>query len=125
MNSVIHLSPREALVHLQKNAAVLDIRPEYETSYRVLVVPKVFYVPYNSYREKLDMIPKDILLIVADSVGNRSTEVALYLLEQGYTQVACLAGGVVAWDHDGLPLSKDKAYEMVGGCACRLHTQKD
>jgi rhodanese-related sulfurtransferase len=124
MNSIISLSPREAFVQLQDKAVVLDIRPEYETSYRVLDVPKVFFVPFNSYRDNLDMIPKDTLLIVADSVGNRSPEVARYLIAQGYTQVVCLAGGVVAWDHDGLPLAKDKDYEMVGGCACRLHSQK-
>lgn len=123
MDSLIHLSPREAFECLQGNAAVLDIRPEYEISYRVLDVPKVFFLQYNSYRDNLDKIPKDIFLIVADSVGNRSTEVARHLLEQGYHQVACLAGGIVAWDHDGLPLTKNVDFEMVGGCACRLHPQ--
>lgn len=124
MSSIISLSPGEAFVQLKDNAAILDIRPEYETNYRVFDVPKVFFVPYDSYCDNLDMIPKDIFLIVADSVGNRSTEVARYLFEQGYTKIACLAGGVAAWDRAGLPLAKDTDYEMVGGCACRLHTKK-
>jgi len=122
--TLISLSPREAFAYLQDNAAIVDIRPEYETSYRVFDVPKVFYLPGDLYRDKFQLLPKDILLIVADSSGNRSKEVAYYLIEQGYTKVACLAGGVIEWDRDGLPLSKNVDYEMVGGCACRLHPQK-
>ncbi|HYE84446.1 MAG TPA: rhodanese-like domain-containing protein [Clostridia bacterium] len=125
MDSIIHLSPREAFEYLKNDTAILDIRPEYETSYRVLDVPNAFFLPYNSYQDNLDKIPKDIRLVVVDSVGNRSTEVARYLIEQGYPQVVCLAGGIVAWDHVGLPIKKDVGYEMVGGCACRLHPQKD
>lgn len=124
MGSIIHLSPREAFEYLKTDAAILDIRPEYETSYRVFDVPKVFFIPYSSYHDNLNILPKNIRLIVADNVGIQSTEVARYLLEQGYTQVACLAGGIVAWDHAGMPLTKDRDYEMVGGCACRLHPQK-
>ena len=119
----VPLSPQEAFAHLQNNAALLDIRPEYETDFRVFDVPNVFYLPYRSYRDKFDLIPKNIPLIIADSVGNKSTVVARYLLEKGYLQVAYLAGGVVAWDRDGLPLTKDKNYAMVGGCACRLKPQ--
>lgn len=122
---LVSLSTREAYELLNNNDAVLvDIRPEYETDFRVFDVPRIYYLPFDTYQEKLDAIPKDIILIVADSVGNRSIEVARYMLEQGYSKVACLAGGVVAWDRAGLPLSRDKDYEMVGGCACRLKPQK-
>lgn len=119
------LSPREAFELLKENSAVLvDIRPEYETDFRVFDVPQIYYLPFDMYQEKLNAIPKEVFLIIADSVGNRSSEVARYMLRQGYSKVACLAGGVVAWDRAGLPLSKDKDYEMVGGCACRLKPQK-
>ena len=131
MNSVIHqqnqsggsptpLSPREAFTRLQGDVAILDIRPEYETDFRVFDVPNIFYLPYRTYRDQFHLIPKDIPLIVADSVGNKSMEVARYLSEHGYPSVSFLAGGMVAWDRDGLPLAKDKNYAMVGGCACRL-----
>jgi rhodanese-related sulfurtransferase len=122
---VISLSTREAYELLNNNDAVLlDIRPEYETDFRVFDVPQIYYLPFDTYHEKLNAIPKEVFLIIADSVGNRSVEVARYMLGQGYSKVACLAGGIVAWDRAGLPLSKDKDYEMVGGCACRLKPQK-
>jgi rhodanese-related sulfurtransferase len=120
----IPLSPREAFEYMQADAVIIDIRPEYETSFRVFDVPKVYYLPYNSFRDEFQIIPRDTLLIVADSVGNKSAEAARYLIEQGYPQVAYLAGGVVEWDRAGLPLSKDIDYEMIGGCACKLHPQK-
>ena len=122
---MVSLSPREAFEFLKdSNAILVDIRPEYETNYRVFDVPKVFYLPYDSYREYYQAVSKDTFLIVADSAGTRSSEVARYLVENGYLQVACLAGGVIAWDRAGLPLSKDVDYEMNGGCACKLKSKK-
>lgn len=122
--SKLSLSPREAFEYLQNGAAILDIRPEYETSFRIFDVSKVYYLPYNLYRDELSLIPKDVPLIIADSVGTKCIEAANYLMEHGYTQIACLAGGIVEWDRTGLPLSRDVDYEMVGGCACRLQPQK-
>lgn len=119
----IPLSPREAFKYLQENAAILDIRPEYEICYRTFDVPQVIYLSYNSYRDNYHIIPKDMPIIVADIVGIRCAEVARFLMTQGYGQVAYIAGGIVEWDHDGLPLLKDIDYELVGGCACRLHPQ--
>lgn len=120
----VSLSPREAFEYLQGNAAILDIRPEYETSFRVFDITKVFYLPFSLYRDELTLIPNDVPLIIADSVGTKSTEVAHYLMEHDYTQISCLAGGIVEWDRAGLPLKKDVDYEMMGGCACRLQPQK-
>lgn len=118
------LSPREAFEYLQDNAAILDIRPEYETNFRIFDVPKVFYLNYDSYRENFNSIPRDLPLIIADSVGMQSVEVAKFLISQGYLYIACLAGGVIAWDHMGLPLKKDMGYSMDGSCGCRLQIQK-
>lgn len=121
---IVSISPREAYEYLQENAVLVDIRPEYEICLRVFDVPKVIYLPYNIYKDKYSIIPKDIFLIVSDSVGNQSAIVVQFLIDQGYSSVASLTGGVVAWDRSGLPLLKDVEYEMIGGCACRLHPQK-
>lgn len=123
--ALLSLSPREALERLQENAAIVDIRPEYEISFRSFDVPKVLYIPYELFYENTCMIPKNMMVIVADSVGNKSSEAAKHLISQGYSQVACLSGGMVAWDRAGMPLSKDEEYAMSGGCACRLRPQKD
>lgn len=118
------ISSREAYEKLKSNAILLDIRPEYETNLRVFDVNNVVYLPYSTVGEMPCEIPKDSLLIIADSVGNQSPIVARYLREQGFSHVVSLAGGIVDWDRAGLPLKKDVDYEMIGGCACRLHPQK-
>ena len=120
----LSLSPREAFEYLQNHSAILDIRPEYEICFRVFDIPRVFYLDYHLYRDNLSLIPRDIPLIIADSVGNQSKEVANYLISQGFLQTAYMAGGIVEWDRAGLPLKKDVDYEMIGGCACRLQPQK-
>ena len=98
----------------------MDIRPEYETNYRVFDVHNVYWLPYSAYKEKFHEIPKEKPLIIADNVGLKGPEVARFLHDQGYPRVAYLGGGVVAWDHSGLPLRKDLGYELKGGCACKL-----
>lgn len=125
MNHLKGISPREAFALLHHGGAiVVDIRPEYETSYRVFDIPQVYLLAFDNYKEKFSEIPKDKLLIVVDNVGLKSPEVAAFFLEQGYSQVSYLIGGVVAWDRDGYPLKKNQEYELQGGCACRLKPKK-
>ncbi|HYF82930.1 MAG TPA: rhodanese-like domain-containing protein [Clostridia bacterium] len=121
---IVSFTPREVFEYINAGAIIVDIRPAYETDLRVFDVPRVIYLSGDSNNEIIDNLPRNNLLIVADSVGNQSKEFALSLVEHGYSEVACLAGGVVAWDHAGLPLAKDLDYEMIGGCACRLQPQK-
>ena len=37
--------------------------------------------------------------------------------------MAYLSGGMVEWERAGLPIAKDVDYEMIGGCACRIHAR--
>ena len=114
------LSPREALEHLLKGAALLDIREPYETNYRVLDVPKAIHIPNNALMDRYAEIPRDAPLVVLDNVGVRSKEVARFLLEKGIVDVAWIVGGVVDWVREGLPLRVDPNYELVGQCSCKL-----
>lgn len=122
---MVPLTPREAFECLQGGAAILDIRPEYETDFRVFDVPRVIYLPLDCLSEGYEGLPMDIMLIVADSVGFQSKETARYLVEHGFANVSYLAGGIIAWERAGLPISKDLDYEMSGGCACKLRPHKE
>lgn len=119
----VPLTSKEAHMYLMGDATLLDIRPEYETSLRSFDVPKVINISYNTYQEKIRAISGELSVIVADSVGIRSKEVALYLCSRGFSQVAYLSGGMVEWERAGLSIAKDAEYEMIGGCACRIHAQ--
>jgi len=49
---------------------------------------------------------KERSLIVYDDGGERSAKAAAALKRQGFTQVACLSGGLDAWRQAGLPVEK-------------------
>jgi 3-mercaptopyruvate sulfurtransferase SseA len=38
----------------------------------------------------------------------------------GYKNVANLAGGIVDWEKDGLPVSTDVTARLSGSCMCQL-----
>lgn len=120
----IHLSPCEAFFYLQDEAILVDIRPEYEINYRVFDMPNVYLLPFPSYRERFNNLPKEKPVIIADSVGLKSPQVAQFLVDQGFSQVAYIIGGIIAWEHCDLPLTKDLEYQLNGGCACMLKPKK-
>jgi rhodanese-related sulfurtransferase len=120
----VALSPCEAFDFMQSGAAIIDIRPEYETNYRMIDSDSVYLISYDSYKERFADIPKDTPLIIVDNVGLKSPEVAGFLLEQGFGRVAYVVGGILDWEHSGLPLLKDFDYELRGSCACMLRVKK-
>jgi hypothetical protein len=50
----------------------------------------------------------------------RSHEVMEFLLLKGFTNIANLAGGIVEWEQDGLPLKIDITEQLSGSCVCQL-----
>ena len=118
------LSPREAHEAAGRGAVFVDIRPDFETNYRAFDVPSLVSLPYRTYRDRYAVLPAGEPLVVADNVGTKSPEVARFLLSAGWPDVAILVGGVVAWAQEGLPLTKDPNYELVGGCGCKLKPKK-
>ncbi len=77
-------------------------------------------MPKSRLADEYKTLPVEVLLIIADSVGLRSHEAMEFLIDQGFTNIANLAGGIVEWEHDGLPLKKDIAEQLDGSCTCQL-----
>ena len=107
----------EATVH---GAVILDVREERLTGYKCFDVPEVLYLPKSKLNGLYQGLPADIPLIVADSVGLRSHEVMEFLAGKGFKNIANLAGGIVEWEHDGLPLKVDISEQLDGSCVCQL-----
>lgn len=97
------VSPAQALALMQEQGATLvDIRNEMHFS---VSHPKdAFHLTNESYGqfelENDDDHP--ILVICYHGVSSRGA--AMYLLEQGYTQVYSIRGGFEAWEREGLPI---------------------
>jgi len=117
----LNLSGSDAYKEATENGAIIvDVREDRLTGYKCFDVPKVIYMPKSRLPEEYTGLPVDVQLIIADSVGLRSHEAMEFLLGKGFTNIANLAGGIVEWEHDGLPLKKDISEQLDGSCTCQL-----
>ena len=117
---LLSLSPRETVDFCKKGAVIVDIREEYLNGFKMFGVPEVIYLPMSRFREEYRILPADRPLILADSSGFKSREATLFLLEKGYSPVANMAGGLVEWERDGMPLNTDINERLTGSCMCQL-----
>lgn len=124
IKGIINLSPREVLEECQNGAVILDMRRDFEISYKQFDVKNLIYARIEFIHEHYDEIPKDKPLIIADQAGVHSKEITAFLMEKGFNNVANLAGGIFEWDRDGLPLRIDAGEMLSGQCLCVLRPQK-
>ena len=87
-------------------------------------VDNVLYLPYSELEKCYSELPSDIPLIFADSVGLKSREGALFMRAHGYENVLNMAGGIVDWERDKLPLTTDISNRLSGSCMCQLKARE-
>ncbi len=120
INGILHLSPREAYDLCMKSAILLDVRPEVLAAYKSFDIPEYLYCYHQEIENYYQHLPKDRPIIVADAVGLRSKEVIQFLIENGYTLIANMAGGITDWEKDNLPMIVDNHQRLTGSCMCQL-----
>lgn len=117
----LNLTPREAYAEASEGVALfVDVREERLTGYKNFDVPRLLHLPKSRIEKDYVDLSREQPLIIADSVGLRSHEVMEFLLAKGFTNTANLAGGIVAWEQDGLPLKIDITEQLSGSCTCQL-----
>lgn len=116
----LNLSSKETYKLCQEGAILLDVRMPYFVVFKGFGVPQVISIPLSELEQKITLLPNDIPLIVADSVGIHSHEAMLLLQTKGFQNIANLAGGMVEWERDGLPIKVDNEYQLSGSCVCQL-----
>jgi sulfur-carrier protein adenylyltransferase/sulfurtransferase len=80
-----------------ENLFLLDVREPYE--YQIAQIGGTL-IPQNDVPNRLAEIPRDREIIVQCRSGARSQRIAEFLKQSGYTQVANLAGGILAWSDE-------------------------
>ena len=117
-----HISGKDYL-SMPENTVILDVRPLYELG-KLFDTDHVIYCPYDEIEDNLEWIPKDRDVVIADCVGLRSKEVAALLQKKGFKNIHNLAGGIVDWERDGLPINTDQSRLLTGSCMCQLKVRK-
>ncbi len=79
-----------------ENYTLLDVRRDDELA--AMKYPEPFlHIEMSEVPARLAEIPRDKPIIVACKAGGRSAKIAALLVEHGFTDVANLDGGILAW----------------------------
>lgn len=101
------INPAEASRMLShEEPLLLDVREIDEFRAGYLMGAK--HIPLGQLGAKLDQIEawKDKPVIIYCRSGNRSGVACGQLAKQGFTKLHNLAGGILAWQHENLPVKK-------------------
>lgn len=90
----------------RENAVVVDVCEPGE--FGAGHVPNAINLPLGSLKDRLREIEKhkNRPIVVSCRSGNRSLKGAVLLRKHGFPTVYNLAGGLLAWERDNLPLEK-------------------
>ncbi len=120
-NGIYNLSPNQAFILCNEGAVLVDVREEYLNRFKIFDVPGLFFCPKKKLAELAATLPSDKLLIIADASGIHSPEAVRWLIENGFEgKCANLSGGLVDWEHSGLPVLIDINERLSGPCVCQL-----
>ncbi len=89
------------------HSVVLDVRTpeEYQEGHIEGAQNMDYY--RDDFEQKLDKLDKEKSYFVYCTVGGRSSSVAKIMHDKGFQKVHDLAGGLEAWENDGLPITLD------------------
>jgi rhodanese-related sulfurtransferase len=118
------LTPLETLEALRQGALLVDLRTDDLVEMKAFSVPDVVHLPHAAFADHAAELPKNRLLILADSSGVYTKRAAATLQAIGFTQIACLNGGMLAWDQADMPLVTDPEALLHGECACVMRSRK-
>lgn len=123
-DGTVYIYPKFAFPLLENGEAVLlDIRTEYEYSYKKFDVKETIFLPFNDFNLNILDQFKGRLIIIADSFGLESKKV-FPILKMNNFNVICLACGMHDWERDGLPVILSKDFQVSGVCRCQLKPSK-
>ena len=118
---ILNLTPRQTLALGRNGALLIDIREDFMNRFKMMDVPEIIYCPFTILEETYQNLPVDKPLIFADASGIHSKEAVKFLLDKGFgDRIANMAGGLVEWERDELPLIIDKDEKLSGSCMCQL-----
>jgi rhodanese-related sulfurtransferase len=120
-NGIYNLSPLQAYKLCHEGAVIVDVREAYLNRFKIFDVPGLIFCPKKELLSLLAKLPLDKPLILADASGIQSPDAVKILKEHGFKgEYANLSGGLVDWEHAGLPIKINYEERLSGQCVCQL-----
>lgn len=83
---------------------IVDVREADE--FATLRLDGVVLLPMSVFADRHEELPKDRPLLMMCAGGGRSAAATTFLLRNGWSDVANVAGGIIAWERAGLPVRR-------------------
>ena len=100
---LIEIEPDWVSEHLD-DVLLLDVRQHEEIDERLGHIASAWILPLNELKEGLAALPRDKPVVTVCHAGMRSGQATVLLKRGGFTRVANLRGGMLAWQQLGLPV---------------------
>jgi rhodanese-related sulfurtransferase len=94
--------PSISIDDVASDAFILDVREDDE--WVAGHAPGALHIPMMEVPARTDEIPNDRDLIVVCRMGQRSTQVVGFLMQNGWEQINNLDGGMMHWQAAGRPM---------------------
>jgi glyoxylase-like metal-dependent hydrolase (beta-lactamase superfamily II)/rhodanese-related sulfurtransferase len=85
---------------------ILDVRGADEYNGMLGHIPGSTLIPLDGLSEHLEALDKTAATVAVCRSGARSAQAVSILTKSGFEKVANLAGGMIAWNHDHLPVER-------------------
>jgi len=92
------------LIETNSSLVILDVRTE--TEYNDKHIEGAINIPLDELQQRLEEINPNDTILVYCRTGNRSTQAAEILVENGFSNFYHMRGGIVAWKQNGYPVTK-------------------
>jgi rhodanese-related sulfurtransferase len=96
------ISVAEAYQKYQAGTFMLDVRTQEE--WDEFHAPNTTHIPLDELEARVNELPKDQEIVVICRSGNRSQQGRDILLENGFTAVTSVEGGLKEWSAAGYPI---------------------
>ena len=104
MTEIQHVTPQEAWELTQQGTLLVDVREIDEVNQKRYYTSRYLHLALSTLPENFAQIPTNEKVIIGCRACGRSQKAIAFLLSQGYTNLANLEGGIIAWEEAGLPI---------------------
>lgn len=97
-------APEAHRVWAGTSAQMVDVREQKE--WDEAHIPNTFFIPLGQLMARVDELDKSRPVVTICRSGMRSLNAAEFLIAQGFTEVASMQGGIIAWHQSGYELER-------------------
>jgi len=118
------VSPEQAYDKLKEPSSVLlDVRTDQELHEMSIDLKNIKHISLPTLVSSIGSLSTDNSYYILCRSGHRATMAAMQLLQQGFTKLAVIEGGITSWNKAKLPVNKtdapislERQVRLIAGC---------